>query len=313
MAIYILLMLIASSAYGLVSPILRDAYQAGLDVNTATDVQYVLAVVVLWIVVLFRRRGKPVQGAQWLLILGVGLANAVFCYAYYQALTVLPASIGIVFMFQFVWMTMVIDIIVKRRLPEWPKWIGLILILAGTVLSVGIEPGAWHAIPWWAAGLGLLAALSYACTLYLSGYYDPDVSSELRSALVMTVATVFIFFVFPPSDMMRSFVAHPARTVYWGGWIALLSQVLPTLLVLAAIPHIGGRMAGVLGTLELPVAVFGAWLMNGDHVTWSRWIGVVLILCGIVISEAIRSRRQAFRTSNDARKPPSYASGSRSK
>lgn len=296
MAIYILLMLVASSAYGLVSPILRNAYQAGLDVNTATDLQYVLAVVALWIVAIFRHRGKPIRGVQWLLIGGIGLCNAVFCYAYYQALIVLPASIGIVFMFQFVWMTMGIDILVKRQLPGLFKWIGLAFILFGTVLSVGIDPAAWRAIPLWAAGLGLLAALSYAGTLYLSGYNDPDISPEVRSALVITVATLLIFLVFSPADMVHALVIHPAVSFYWGGWIALLSQVLPTLLVLIAIPRIGGRMAGVLGTLELPVAIFGAWLFNGDHVSPTRWIGVVLILGGILVSEGIRTRSRRRAT-----------------
>ncbi|GMA57736.1 threonine/homoserine efflux transporter RhtA [Alicyclobacillus sacchari] len=289
---YAVFMLLAASAYGLVSPILRLAYGAGLSAAATTDGQYAVAAVVLWVFALFCHKGKRINRIQWLLIVAIGLMNAVFSYAYYRALTVLPASLGVVFMFQFVWMTMFIDIAVKRRLPGLWKWIGLVLILLGTYFAVGVSVGAWRAMPMWAVGLGLVSAFAYAVSLYLSGYNDPAVAPQLRAALVITVAWIAVSFPFPPSMLWHSFRLHPLPTLYWGFWIALLSQILPTLLSLIAIPHIGGRMAGVLGTMELPVAVFGAWLINGDVVGPVRWLGVTMILAGIVVSEAI-GRKEA--------------------
>ncbi|WP_281759471.1 EamA family transporter [Alicyclobacillus hesperidum] len=292
--VYAVFMLLAASAYGLVSPILRLAYGAGLSAAATTDGQYAVAAVVLWIFALFRHKGKRINRVQWLLIVAIGLMNALFSYAYYRALTVLPASLGVVFMFQFVWMTMFIDILVKRRLPGRWKWIGLVLILLGTYLAVGASPGAWRAMPLWAVGLGLVSALAYAISLYISGYNDPDVSPQLRAALVITAAWIAVSIPFPPSLLWHSFRLHPLPTLYWGFWIALLSQILPTLLSLIAIPHIGGRMAGVLGTMELPVAVFGAWLINGDVVGPLRWFGVVMILGGIVVSEAVGRKGESL-------------------
>lgn len=292
MPLYMLLMLFAGTSYGITSPILRIAYDRGMDVSTATDVQYMFAFVVLWLVALFRHKGNPIRGRQWLLIVATAVVNAAVSYFYYRALTVLPASLGIIFLFQFAWMTTGIDILVKRKLPTWPKWIGLLVILVGTFLSVGVKVADWSHVPFWAAGLGLLAALSYALTLYLSEFNDPTVSPELRSALVISIAMLVIFIPFPPGAAFRHIAENPYLTLYYGGWVALTSQVLPTLLLLIAIPRIGGRMAGILGTIELPTTVFAAWLMNGDPVSLSRWIGVLLILAGILVSEVIQTRQK---------------------
>ncbi|WP_431308653.1 EamA family transporter [Alicyclobacillus fastidiosus] len=120
--------------------------------------------------------GARIRGKQWWLILGIGLANAAVSYCYYQALTVLPASFGIILLFQFAWMTVVMDIIVKRKWPSATKWVGLAIIFLGTGLAVGMKRGEWQHMPLWAVGLGLLSALSYAINLYLSEYNDPAVS-----------------------------------------------------------------------------------------------------------------------------------------
>ncbi len=288
------MMLAAAAMYGLVSPVLRLAYAAGLDPAAATDAQYAIAAACLWLVALFRHRGKRIDRRQWALIVIIGLMNALFCYTYYRALAVLPASLAIVFMFQFVWMATLIDALWHRRWPGIAKWIGLVLILGGTVLAVGATGASWREVPVGAVLLGLGAALAYAINLTLSAHNDPAVSPELRSALVITVAGVAVLTVFPPGSFVHHLAQRPAPTLFWGFWIALLSQVLPTLFALVAIPHIGGRMAAVLGTLELPVAVIGAWLLNGDHVSPMRWLGVALILAGMVVSETLSRERGAM-------------------
>lgn len=288
MALYMIMMIVAGASYGFVSPVLRLSYAHGFSVQVMTDVQYVIAFVVLWIIAAFRHKGGRIRPSQWWLMLAIGVCNAGVSYCYYRSLTVLPASLGIILLFQFAWITVIIDVIVKRRSPGMLKWLGLVVILGGTVLAVGLNTGNWHKMPLWAVGLGLLSALSYALNLYLSEYNDAAVSPELRSALVVTVATLLMFIPFPPGQLFHAMAN--ASLYYWGGWVSLLSQILPTMLILISIPRIGGRMAGVLGTMELPTAVVGAWLLNHESISWSRWLGVVLILFGIVISEVFTSR-----------------------
>lgn len=294
---YSLMVLLAGACFGLISPLIKLAYSHGFSTAEATDAQYILGAVGLWLLVLMRRPRRDgiaspsgkISGVQWLVLPALGLASGGTSVTYYSALTDLPASLAIVLLFQFTWMVMVIDIFVTRSLPSRKRWIGAACILVGTVLAVGLLDHSLGHFPVWTIVYGLLAAFCYAITLYLSAYVDTRMSPYLQSAVIVTVATVAVLIAFRPT-----FLTDPAwmgslgkvsSLLLWGGLMALFSQILPPLLMMIAIPRTGGRMAGVLGSIELPVAVFGAWLVVGDHVTLLRWLGVGLILAGIIVSE----------------------------
>jgi drug/metabolite transporter (DMT)-like permease len=282
---YAFLVLLAGSSFGFVSSIMKIGYNQGFTVQQATDAQYLVGVLVLWLIALLRPGQKtfPKSMKQWLVLLVIGLSGAGTSYTYYIALTHLPASLGIVLLFQFAWMVVLIDILVTKRLPSLQKWMGLLLILAGTVFAVGLFEQSLGPFPMWAVMLGLCSGFCYAITLYVSGYADADVNPAIRSALTATIATVAIFCVFPPTSLMVSGLWH--RLWPWAVVSGLFSQVIPLSLMLVAIPHTGGRMAGVLGSIELPVAVLVARVVLGEDVSWLRWMGVVMILAGIAVSE----------------------------
>lgn len=313
--------MLGGSSYGLVSPIIKLSIDHGFDVEDVTDGQYLAAVVVLWAIRLLTWAFAPLRGGdtgdmsqsrrktsaatrvgwwdrrgwrdrrQLLLMAAIGACSAVTSFAYYKSLSVLPASLGIVLLFQFSWMVMGIDILVMRRLPSLEKWLGALCIFVGTVLAVGLVGQPVGSFPAWAVALGLLAALSYALTLYLSGFLSEEISPLTRSAITVTAATFVIFLLIPPRLLIDGALWHGLW--FWAVLVSLFGQTLPMLLMLKAIPHTGGRMAGVLGSIELPVAVFASWLILGEHVAWLRWGGVLLILVGIVVSEV-----QIYRSSN---------------
>ncbi|QQE78563.1 DMT family transporter [Alicyclobacillus sp. SO9] len=294
--LYAFFMLLAATCFGLTSPIMKFSYRAGFDVQDVTNAQYSIALVVLlviWLVRLALGKKPPVRmsAKQWLLLAFVGFGSALTSYGYYQALTVLPASLGIVLLFQFTWMVLLIDIIVTRKLPTWEKWIGLAAILVGTVLAVGVYGLRSNQMPVWAIVMGLLGGLGYATVLYASSYVEETGSPIFRSGVTVFAAMLFIAIPFRPTYLWSGTLWHGLW--FWGLLVALSSQVFPLLLMLVAIPKIGGRMAGVLGSMELPVAVVAAYLLLGEHVTPLRWFGVVLILLGMIVSELAGSKRRA--------------------
>lgn len=292
MPIFALCILLAGSSFGVVSPILKLAYSHGFSVEDVTSAQFGCAAVLLWVMAIFWRKPARLSMKQVgiLAFLAVCSVDTAFCY--YKALSALPASLGIVLLFQFTWMTLIIDIIVKRKLPTVDKWIGVVVILVGTVLAVGMSKTALSELKPVPVILGLLAALGYALTLYVSGYVDTRPSPALRSAVLVTFATVLMAIFVKPS-YIYSGVLWQGLWI-WGGLVAVFSQIIPLIFMLIGVPKVGGRMAGVLGAIELPVAVLAAKIMVGETVGWSRWLGVVAILIGIVISElgGLRKSRQ---------------------
>lgn len=281
-AIYVMMVLVASSCYGIVTPLLKVAYNHGFSVSDVTHSQYAIACVILWIMSLFWRKGAKISHRQWGLLIILGLVGAAATYSYNYALDYLPASLGIVLLFQFAWIILIIDMIATRRIPSKDKWIGVVVILVGTVLAVNLFGSRLSRFPWWALLLGLIAAVFFAAVQYFSRYVDTRISPPLRSAIVLTVSALAIMPAFPPILVSG---ALEKGLWFYGGLIALFYQAIPLLLNLIAIPRIGGRMAGVLGCIELPVAVLVSTIFLKERTIPIEWTGVLVIILGMVISE----------------------------
>jgi len=295
---YVLLVLLAGSSYGLISSIMKVAYAHGFHVQDVTNAQYGVAAVILWGMVFVRRSYQRITGRELLLLVVIGFAGAGTSISYYLSLTFLPASLAIVLLFQFSWIVMLMDIIVKRRIPTWEKWFGLALIISGTFIAVGLFGGQFTHYPIWALVLGLMSSFFYALTLYLSEYVNPQTSASYRSAIVVTVSGICIIPFFHPTYLWSGVLFHGLW--FWGLLVALFSQVIPLVFLLVAIPKTGGRMAGVLGSVELPVAVFVASIWLNEYIPFGHWLGVTLIIIGIIVSEwtAFGFRRRKSLASN---------------
>ncbi len=295
---YAILVLLAGSSFGVVSTIMKVGYEEGFTVEQATDAQYLVGLVSLWLIALCWPGNRRIGKSQWWVLVVIALSAAGTSYTYYLALTHLPASLGIVLLFQFTWMVVLIDILVTKQWPPLQKWIGLALICIGTVLAVGLFEQSIGRFSPWAVVCGLLSGLCYAITLYVSGYADPNTNPAFRSALTSTISTAAIFTVFHPTSLLQAGLWH--RLWPWALVSGLFAQVIPLSLMLIAIPHTGGRMAGILGSIELPVAVLSAAVILHEDVSPLRWGGVVMILAGIVVSEMEWNRRSARLQRNTA-------------
>lgn len=289
--IYILLMLLAASFLGITAPLVDFLYARGFTIMDLTNAQYGFAVIILWLMILpIMKRIKFPRGKDWLFIIGTGATSAWAIYFYFKSITMLPVSLSIVLLFQVTWIVTLLDIIVKRVLPSFQKWIGIAFILGGTVLAVGLFQSKLPNFSWIAIGYGLLAAVCFGISLYLPEYMTNQSSPIARAALTLTIGAISLFPMYPPTYLTSGVLFH--GLLGWGIWTGLIGQVLPILFMLVSIPKIGGRMAGVLSAVELPVTVVSAYFLLGETISWFRWLGILLILIGICFSEITKQAPQ---------------------
>lgn len=289
---YSMMMILAACSYGALSTVLKLSYAHGQGVRDMTAAQYDIAFVILWAMSLGRIRRTRFGRNQFLILAGVGLCGTGSTFAYYYSLTVLPASLAIVLLFQFTWMVPVIDMVVRKKGLDAVKWIGLCLILVGTVLAVGVGREAWSHFSLWGYVCGFLAGLGYAIQLYLTEYLSPQTSPVVRSAIIITIAAIATAFIAPPTWILNA--TRLPGLLFWGLLAALLGQVIPMILISVSIPRIGGRMASVLGAAELPTAVIFAWIVLREAVATLQWAGVLLILAGMMVSEVSWPTRKSL-------------------
>lgn len=296
-----LLVLLGAVSYGVMSPIVKSAIADGWDVRALTFAQVSFGAAMLWIVLLLRskvRSSMKMRAGVWLLLAAIGIAGLSLTTLFYnQSLARLDASLAIVLLFQYTWITIFLESIRARRWPAGSEWLAALLIFAGTILAVGIlERSIEH---WNATGLllGLLSAVSYSLFFFLSGFLPPSLEPLAKSAVMATASLVFIGAVQGVGTWAAEGASVPLGL--WGLLLGLLGIALPTVCFNAGIPRIGASLAALLGSLELPVAVLAAYVLLGEPLSWWQGAGVALIVAGILAAQHRRSDPAAARTGSE--------------
>ncbi len=57
---------------------------------------------------------------------------------------------------------------------------------------------------------------------------------------------------------------------------------MPVIFLMKGLPLTGSSLGGVVASVELPIAVFSAFILLGESLTLFKLIGVLLVLSGII-------------------------------
>ncbi|MDB5085760.1 MAG: hypothetical protein JWN30_2646, partial [Bacilli bacterium] len=242
------------------------------------------------------------------LLVILGIVSSGTTIFYYEALQFVSSSIGIVLLFQFTWMVVVIDSVVTRVMPSMRQWLSVLLILIGTICAVklqgqGAASGAAPGLSGATIGylLGLLSAATYAVYLVLLERVHTDTPPVVNTSIMVLTSLVIAIAVFPAAFAeIFSMVVHPKPgmpgvigLLTWTSLIAVFGQVIPPLLFNRGIPVIGGAAAGILGAMELPVGMIASLFLVHEQIVLLQWLGIVLILAGILLPGLGRRRGTA--------------------
>lgn len=289
-----LLVLFGAACYGMLGPFVKQAYDAGFTPQDVTSSQFGFAWLMMVVLAAFKIKGfRHLTGGdiRRLTVLGV-LATGTSIF-YYESLSYLPASLAIVFLFQFAWMVMLFDFFMTRKKPSAAKWASIILVLLGTVFAVDLFSTDWSQVSKIGLLFGFLSSITYSAFLYWNEKVESKAPAIINSFILTTAAMITIFFVFPPRFLWNQTLGNGLWV--WALIIGGLGQVIPPIMFNRGIPIVGGSLAGILASIELPVAVIAAALLLGEYVTPMRWLGVALILIGILVAEVREPKEQLLQ------------------
>ncbi|HTG70353.1 MAG TPA: DMT family transporter [Candidatus Udaeobacter sp.] len=292
----VFIVLFGAASYGILSPIIKLAYDAGFSFEQITVHQVGISVVLLWLFVLLRPKlwQNPFQRGNWIMLAIIGIFGLCMTTVFYNlALQKLEASFSIVLLFQFMWITILLECLRDRRWPSRRQIFAIAVVMAGTLLAVGLfEQKSDVELNIAGVLYGLASAVTYSLFLFLTGRLQTDYDPVLKSAMMMTFGFIVIALMYGS----KAWAGESEWTLFgWGTALALLGSVIPAISFNAGIPKIGSGLASLLGAMELPVAAISAWLIIGEQLSAGMTIGILLILAGIMIAEHT-ARQSAERT-----------------
>ena len=286
-----LMIIIASSSYGILSTIVKLAMGEGYTAGEAITSQYIFGFLLMLIIVLITERELPrINRDGAITLFFSGLFTAMTGIVYGQALIYLPASLAVVMLFQFTWIGTFIDCALKRRLPTRPESISLVVLFVGTILAAGVIDTDLSHIPLKGWILGLLCALSFAIFIQFNARRVEGVSNISRTFIMSFIALTVISFVLNPEIIWNGKLAN-------GLWmhglaLGLFGIVLPIILFSIAAPKVGGALTSILSAMELPVAVIVSVIVLHESLTILQIVGIVFVLLGMTLPTYLSRRKK---------------------
>lgn len=276
---YAFLVFLGGCCYGILSTFVKLAYTAGFLPNEVTGSQYFFGTMLIWIAVLFTPKKKlTLKQILKLLLSGIPFGLTGICY--YQSLKTLDASLAIIFLFQFVWIGALFDWLFNKKRPSRQKLISIVILLIGSVLAANIIKQGGAAISLEGTIWGMISSLTYTTFIFLSSTVEKETPPVLKSALMSTGALILIFIVFPPQFLFD--VEILKGVTQYGLLLGVFGVVLPPILFSIGMPKVGPGLGTILSAAELPIAVTLSALVLAEEVNQTQWLGVILILVGIV-------------------------------
>ncbi|MEK8129390.1 DMT family transporter [Paenibacillus filicis] len=277
--------LVGAASYGVLSSIVKLAYAGGFTAGEVTGSQVLTGCLVMWLFSMpYWKRCRALTLRTMLKMVGSGTFTGLTGIFYYQSLQRLDASFAVLLLFQFVWMGLAVEWLFHRKRPGQMQVIGAVIVGGGTLLASGLLTGGQAVYDAAGIALGLLAAVCYTLFMYFSGRVAVEVPASLRSAWMLTGGAIVVLLVYPPQFLWNGSLQEGLWL--WALVLGLFGMILPPYLFAKGVPSLNTGLAAILGSVELPVVMIcSAWLLQEQPDGW-QWIGVVLILAGVCLSES---------------------------
>lgn len=276
--LYSLIVFAAGASYGFIVPVIKIASSSGIFPHTFLPVQYFSAIVVCSLgVLIFRKRPKTPKSLWKVAFLGLFTGGTSICY--YTSVSMLPSSVALTMLFQYVWVGILIDCVVNKKLPSLSSIVSAIIVLVGTFFAAGIFDGSFSALNPIGIAFGAGSAIFWALYLNFSGTIGTD-----EPVLVRTLMLAIGGFLFTSITNPAAYVTAVTDPSIWPYAIALsvMGILAPTAMINFASPHLSAETVSIMASSELPVGILAAWAIVHDNPTPFALLGTVLVLVGIV-------------------------------
>jgi drug/metabolite transporter (DMT)-like permease len=299
----VIVILLGATCYGLATVAFKLALADGWSIKQLTLQQLLAGATILWLalaITRLRRSGSgkkksPLIGTwkSFLMLIIIGVVGLSLTTVFYnEAIGRLDASLGIVLLFQYTWITILLDSIYHRRWPGRQQWIAMGCIAVGTILAVGLLEHDFSQIDKVGVVYGLLSAITYSMFFFLTGFLQQNLDPISKSAIMSTASFAFVI-------VLQSFTSFDGwhgtgsvgELIGWGLLIGLMGTAFPFFCFSYGIPKIGSGLAALLGSMELPSAVIMAFLLLDEPFSAWQGLGIALIILGIMAAQRTNSHK----------------------
>jgi len=294
---------LGATSYGMLATFVKMAYGEGYTTAEVTCSQFLFGIIGILLINAFQRKrnsNTAVKATKKNItqLMTAGTSTGLTSIFYYLAVKFdIPVSIAIVLLMQTVWIGVLLEMFLEKKLPSTIKIIAVVIVLIGTILATNLINSSVKLNP---LGLffGMLAAVSFTTTMFTANRIATEISSAQRSLYMLLGGgiMVLLFALITQIIPNQSEAFNETLGVFstakdfnfniflkWGIVLSLFGTIIPPMLLNAGFPLTGIGLGSIVSSLELPVSVLMAYFLLHEQVLLVQWIGILLIIMAIVI------------------------------
>ena len=210
--------------------------------------------------------------------------------ANFYALTIIDASVERPLLFAYPIFVVIITTVVTRQPPSARVLLALLLTTLGVVLVTGALNARLSASQWSGMAWILFCSLSIAIYFLISGELTQRLGSGVFTLTAMTAAATGMAIHY---QIFAGWENVDLTVSAWWTLAALVvfSTVLPLFLMAEGVRRIGASQASLISTLGPPATAIMAEELTGEILTPAQWLGIALVLIGVMALEIKRHQR----------------------
>lgn len=281
----IVYVLMGAASYGVLATFVRLANIEGLHTGELNFLQYFVGFLALLLLSFTNKSNKEETNTKEyknskrkLLIFGIptGLTS---CF-YYLTIQYVPVSIAIILLMQAIWMGVVLELIITRKVHKL-KLIGSLFVIIGTTFAVDVFH-QFHILNPLGLLFGILASIAYTGSLYASNSIATHLPNIIRSKYFV-LGGLIVVFLFWNTQLFQITEFTSLSLWNYGIFLGLFGAIIPMYCFNKGFPITGIGLGSILTSFEIPVSIFSAHFFLQEEVQTIQWIGVGIIIGSVAL------------------------------
>lgn len=274
--------MISAMFFGISGMFIKFVYKMGLNAVELLTVQYIIAVILMFIwIYLFNKQDLRVSKRELLhlLILGV-VGNTFMTLFYYMAFSYLPAAIVTMLLYTYPIMVFIYSTTFKNQILNLKKVIALIIAFLGCILTLNISfSGLKYSVI--GISLGLLSAVFYS---FMNIYSEEKLGS--MPPLTINLYSTFFSLISLMIYNFPSFIFEGKVKLEGLMYIAILAvfcEIVPLTLLYSAIKYIGSVKVSIIGNIEIPTTMLMSYFVLNERMSVMQVIGGGFVISAVYL------------------------------
>jgi drug/metabolite transporter (DMT)-like permease len=291
-----MLVLFGAAAFGLHTTTVKYAFSLGANAAQVMFWEFFLAAGILAVLaapVLRQSVKLPPRQIRKVAFWGAAGAGGT-ALALYLALERLPVALSVTLLFQYLPWLFLLERVIHRKRPTRRQWLALGLVWGGTFLAAGLQREDWLAAGPAGVAFGLLSAVCYGTFLFKFRELGTIGTPVFRSLVMCATVAALCAVVGLVAGLPMFALSSPQLGLLVAVLLVttMLGQVIPLFAFSKGVPLAGAALAGIVASIELPVATVFSFVALGEVVAGPRWLGVALIAAAVALANLPERRRR---------------------